>query len=257
VAERAADLAEAIREIREKQGHNAIMRGAAGQLAQRRAPAEDPLPPWWPGRLPTSQRVLEIAGPPSCGKLSLALLWLAAMRSRGLIAVVDTARTIFPPAFHAAGIDMERLVVVRPPSAREAVEAVSLLVGAAGFDAVLWPLERATRPNGITAASLSHLAARTSTRLVSLLHRSRSSDWGLPAADVRLAVTKHAWRMVDGELAGVELTVACERARGIQAPDWSFTLGTSEDMKITASGAVKAARSQVETGAEIAHATAS
>ena len=98
------------------------------------------LPPWWPGAEGYLRpNILELRGPASCGKLGVALLWLAAASRGGLVAVVDQAGTFYPPAAAASGLDLERLVVVRPPDRRAATEAVSMLLSSAGFDAVLWP----------------------------------------------------------------------------------------------------------------------
>lgn len=231
-------ITDVVREIRERHGHLAVSRGVPEQLAARRAATHESLPPWWPDRLSSGMRVVELAGPPSCGKLSLALLWLAALPDRGLIAVVDTGRAFYPPAAASAGIDLERLIVVRPPGPREAIEAVTLLAGCSGFDSILWPLDRRARPNGVVAMKLAHAAGRSQTRIMTLLERPARAEWtGLASVDVRLAVARHRWRWVDGELVGVEMTVRSDRARGIKANDWSFTLETHGATRIVESGA--------------------
>ena len=74
MSERSEALAQAVTAIREQYGHQAVARGVPAQLAARRVAASDPLPPWWPSRLSSGVRTVELAGPRSCGKLSLALL---------------------------------------------------------------------------------------------------------------------------------------------------------------------------------------
>jgi hypothetical protein len=81
-------LAQALADVRAKHGPHALAQGwtAGSRLARS---GGNLLPPWWPGQLPRVPRVVELAGPPSCGKLSLALAWLAALPTGGAVAVVD------------------------------------------------------------------------------------------------------------------------------------------------------------------------
>jgi hypothetical protein len=191
------------------------------------AQAARELPPWWPGAQGyVRPNILELSGPPSCGKLSLALLWLAAASRGGLVAVVDLAGEFYPPAAALCGLSLERLVVVRPPDQRGAGEAVSLLLSSAGFDAVLWPLEWRTRPYGLDSVRLSTLANRASTTLLALVTdnrrvapRSGSDDSArvFPSADARLRITAWEWLWRAGELAGVRPRVRAERLRGALA----------------------------------------
>ena len=237
---RAAAIAAVLGAVQERWGIHSLTRGYAGArgpgaLASRaaRAASASSLPPWWPGAegylRPT---VLELSGPASCGKLGLALLWLAAASRGGLVAVVDLAGTFYPPAAAAAGLDLDRLVVVRPPDRRGAAEAVSLLLSSAGFDAVLWPLEWRTRPFNLDSVRLTTLAARSSTTLLALVtdHRRITrpgaptgeaptvGQTGLfPGADLRLRVTGWEWTWRDGELAGARPRVRTERLRGAPA----------------------------------------
>src|SRR5688500_2448026 len=150
-------ISEVLGAVQERWGAYSLTRGYAGargsgnvaSLAARRA-ARPALPPWWPGAEGYLRpHILALRGPASCGKLGVALLWLAAASGGGLVAVVDQAGTFYPPAAAASGLDLERLVVVRPPDRRAATEAVSMLLSSAGFDAVLWPVEWKTRPTGL------------------------------------------------------------------------------------------------------------
>jgi hypothetical protein len=242
---REAAIAAVLGAVQERWGIHSLTRGYGGARGSgapaSRADSARPapsLPPWWPGAAgylrPT---VLELSGPASCGKLGLALLWLAAASRGGLVAVVDLAGTFYPPAAAASGLDLDRLVVVRPPDRRGAAEAVSLLLSSAGFDAVLWPLEWRTRPFNVDAVRLSTLAARSNTTLLALVtdhRRARSpgaagqdpgSDAVLPSADLRLRVTGWEWAWRDGELAGVRPRVRTERLRGAPAGQaWELRL---------------------------------
>ena len=129
--------------------------------------------------------VLELSGPASCGKLGLALLWLAAASRGGLVAVVDLAGTFYPPAAAASGPGSGPAGRRQAAGHRRgAAEAVSLLLSSAGFDAVLWPLEWRTRPFSLDSVRLSTLAARSNTTLLALVtdHR-RAGRAGAAAED--------------------------------------------------------------------------
>ncbi|MCC7367370.1 MAG: hypothetical protein IT306_03045 [Chloroflexi bacterium] len=241
--------------VQERWGSHSLTRGyngprASGMLALRaRHTAQPALPPWWPGAEGYLRpNLLELRGPDSCGKLGVALLWLAAASRGGLVAVVDQAGTFYPPAAAASGLDLARLVVVRPPDRREAVEAVSLLLASAGFDAVLWPLEWKTRPRGLDSVRLSTLAARSKTTLLALVtdrrrasgsrlaeHADSDADRLFPSADVRLRVTAWEWRWQDGELAGVSPRLRTERLRGAQ-PGQEWELRLEQHRAVDASG---------------------
>jgi hypothetical protein len=226
--------------VQERWGVHSLTRGytgtrGSGALASRagRAAAAPSLPPWWPNA-PGYLRpnILELSGPASCGKLGIALLWLAAASRGGLVAVVDGEGSFYPPAAAASGLDLARLVVVRPPDRRGAAEAVSLLVSSAGFDAVLWPVAWKERPKGLDSVRLSTLAARAQTTLLALVtdHRRVTAEGegkqaALPSADARLRVTGWEWIWRDGELAGVRPRVRTERLRGsMPGQEWELQL---------------------------------
>lgn len=241
--EREAAIAAVLGEVRERWGAHSLTRGYLGDRGARgsgiavshaarfRSPPLA-LPPWWPGAEGyVRPSVVELGGPLSCGKLGLALLWLAAAWRGGLITVVDLTGTFYPPSAAASGLALDRLVVVRPPDRRGAAEAVSLLLGSGGFDAVLWPLAWRARPSGLDAARLAALAGRAGTTLLALVtdgqRVARSEDGArlFPSADVRLRVTAHEWLWRDGELAGVRPRVRTERLRGAPAgQEWEFCL---------------------------------
>lgn len=73
-------------------------------------------------------RITELFGEVSSGKTTLVYALLAACTERDDIgAYVDPDKTLFAPAAHAAGIDLTRLIVVRPteaPTLRRAVDAI-------------------------------------------------------------------------------------------------------------------------------------
>jgi len=60
----------------------------------------------------------ELTGGPASGKTAVALALFAALGPEELAAYVDGRGELYPPAAAALGVDLARLLVVRPPSAR-------------------------------------------------------------------------------------------------------------------------------------------
>jgi hypothetical protein len=234
VATNPEGLREALAAVRGRWGVHSVVRLEDFRAARTASPAPaSARPPWWPtaGPAPASQ-LLELIGPASGGKLTLALLWLAALPSDGPLALVDAAGAVHPPAAAACGIDLRRLVVVRPPRPRDFLPAVLELTRSDGFDAVLASLDASTPISLAEAGQLRSFAASNQTAVLVLrpttpLHRppSRREQEGagtplahhreatLPLVDTRLHIEAHTWLWEDGELAGQRLRVRSERSR--------------------------------------------
>jgi hypothetical protein len=85
--------------------------------------------------------VSEIAGPPSSGRTSLAFALLARATAHGeVVAVVDAGDALDPPSAAAAGVDLSRLLWVRPPDVSAALRGTSHLLAARGFAALVLDL---------------------------------------------------------------------------------------------------------------------
>ena len=85
----------------------------------------------------------EIVGGLSSGRTALLHAWLAASTRAGEVAaVIDLPDGLDPPSLARAGADLERVLWVRPPSARIALKCTELIVGAGGFGLVALQLER-------------------------------------------------------------------------------------------------------------------
>ncbi len=60
--------------------------------------------------------LVELAGGPASGKTAVALSLVAALGEEDLFAWVDGRGELYPPAAAARGVDLGRLLVVRPPA---------------------------------------------------------------------------------------------------------------------------------------------
>jgi hypothetical protein len=165
----------------------------------------------------------ELTGGPASGKTALALSALAAaMGEEGLGAYVDGRGELYPPAAAALGLDLERLLVVRPGGVDGdpwgALWAAEALLGSGAFEAVVLDVP-AARPRRGTAleTTLQRLrAAAEKGGAVALWLRAPEEGTRVPAA-LRL------------ELVAVREGTEVRRAvaRGAQGGPAAATLGAS------------------------------
>jgi len=102
----------------------------------------------------------ELAGGPASGKTAIALALLAALPEGALSAWVDGRGELYPPAAAALGVDLRRLLVVRPTLGRAArsrldegsamagVWAGEALLGSGAFAVVVLDVPIARLPRG-------------------------------------------------------------------------------------------------------------
>ena len=276
--------------------------GATLPAAQRRV-ARGAQPAWWPLALPDGgvirPSVVEVLAPPGSGRLTLALAWLAAARPT-LAAFVTPADTPgqpshsqpstpfgqsaprstrpaqptlsggipFPPSVAQLGVDLERLILVRPP---RPLDAAAVLLRSEAFDVVVCALPPGTRVSTTFAGKLATLASRSGTTLFLLttprhvrrtvpprakrfvvpftvIHGAERAERagrvespeprppppGLLAAfaDYRLtiAASRPIWK--HSQVAGLKLTLRTERARG-SADDAAPGALTQETRELT------------------------
>ena len=180
-------LQDALAAVRTRWGVHSIVPLDAHR-ATRAAPDADASPLWWPtpGTAPAPQ-LLELSGPASSGKLTLALLWLTALPLDGPLAIVDVAGTVYPPAAAACGLDLRRLVVVRPTQRRDLLRVVLELTRSEGFDAVLATLDATASVSLAEAGQLRSFAAASQTSVLALCESASSTLSPWDRAGVRVS----------------------------------------------------------------------
>ncbi|HVH06914.1 MAG TPA: hypothetical protein VNE71_13035 [Myxococcota bacterium] len=118
-----------------------VQRGGLPELPERRCPTGlSGVDRLLGGGFPRGA-VSEIAGPPSSGRTSLAFALLARATACGeVVAMVDAGDAFDPPSAAAAGVDLARLLWVRPPDVAAALRSASHLLAARGFAALVLDL---------------------------------------------------------------------------------------------------------------------
>ena len=131
----AAALADAIARIESRYGTRAVVRGdvAQRQDGERRIAARTSLDLVTDGGIRAGEP-LAFVGPATSGKQALAFtVAAAAQREGGMAAWIDPSASFDPLAALRAGIDLDRLVVVRARSADEVLLAGSAVLRSEGF----------------------------------------------------------------------------------------------------------------------------
>ena len=128
-------LADAIARIESRYGTRVVVRGdvAERQEGERRIAAGTSLDRVTGGGIRAGEP-LAFIGPPTAGKLALALtVAAAAQREGGMAAWIDPSASFDPLAALRAGIDLDRLVVIRAADAAEVLLAGSAVLRSEGF----------------------------------------------------------------------------------------------------------------------------
>ncbi|UCE87329.1 MAG: hypothetical protein JSU66_06300 [Deltaproteobacteria bacterium] len=160
-------------------------------------------------------RLSEIAGPISSGRTSLTRMLLAhTTRSGAVVAVVDPGDAFDPVSAKQAGVDLGRVLWVRPPRLRAALRSTERLLQAGGFALILLDLARGSP--GASGPSPAHPPASPDERdvpLASWLRLARA------AAASRTALVVLATRRCTGTAAqlAIETEPAGSRFTGVPA----------------------------------------
>ena len=123
--------------------------------------------------------ITEIVGCMSSGKTALALSLVAQQTRTGqLAAFIDGTHQLYPPAAAAMGVELARLLVVKPPvvTHRNLVRAAEIIAQSRAFGLVVIDLPQAVAIDRVPARRLRTAAQRTSTAVVALATRSGSVD---------------------------------------------------------------------------------
>lgn len=175
----------------------------------------------------------EITGPLSSGRTSLAVaLAAAATRAGEVVAWIDPSDSLDPASLEAAGVDVERLLWVRPVRTADALRCAERLLVARGFALVVLDLHLAADPKDPALRAvrdaragawlrLTRCAAASATALVLLGREPALGSFAALAVDLRATRLRFAER--PAWLEGLEARIALGRHR-LRSPE-GFTEG--------------------------------
>jgi len=113
-------------------------------------------------------RVIEIYGPESSGKTTLALQIIAsAQRLGGVAAFVDAEHALDPQYARALGVDMESLLINQPDSGEQALDIVEALVRSSALDVIVIDSVAALTPRAEIEGEMGDQTVGLQARLMS------------------------------------------------------------------------------------------
>jgi hypothetical protein len=160
-------------------------------------------------------RVSEVVGPACCGRTSLALALLARVTAQGELAALVDRPDVFDAASAAsAGVDLERVLWVRPPGIGEALRSVEHVLQAGGFSLVLLDLAVEETTLRIPTSAWPRLRKATAAAAAALVLLTRHRLAGT-FADLALELEAATPRFESGPdwLAGLDGRVRLVRSR--------------------------------------------
>ncbi len=172
--------------------------------------------------------IATLEGPPSSGRMALAARLLAAATAGGLGAVVGTSA--FPPGLAAAGIRLERLLVISAPEPVGAARAADILLRSGVFTVIVIPALPSGRATGsATWARLASLAHRANVALIAIGVEASSELRYFATVRVETAIERVRWNGPSGHfgtLAGYDVR-ATVRKHKRAAPGGSALIACS------------------------------
>lgn len=130
------------------------------------------------GGLPKG-RIIEIYGPESSGKTTLALHAIAEVQKAGGVAAFVDAEHALDPAYSAAlGVDIENLLVAQPDTGESGLEIVDQLVRSAAVDIVVIDSVAALVPRAEIEGEMGDLQVGLQARLMSKALRKIAGNVG-------------------------------------------------------------------------------
>jgi hypothetical protein len=159
----------------------------------------------------------EIVGAASSGRVTVAGALLRAVTARrALAAWVDVPDAFDAPSAEAAGVDLARVLWIRPRAVRHALQATEHVLAADGFVLVVLDLDAACARRAVPASAWMRLARGAVRARAALVVLARADVAGTFAA-VRLETERRATRFEDVRpcrvFAGVTSTVHLRKCK--------------------------------------------
>ncbi len=129
-------------------------------------------------------RVVEIYGPESSGKTTLALHVVAeAQRNGGIAAFIDAEHAMDPTYSRALGVDVDELLISQPDTGEQALEIADMLVRSGALDVVVIDSVAALVPRAEIEGEMgdahvglqARLMSQALRKLTANLHRSKTT----------------------------------------------------------------------------------
>lgn len=122
-------------------------------------------------------RVVEIYGPESSGKTTLALHVVAeAQRNGGIAAFIDAEHALDPIYAKALGVDVDELLISQPDTGEQALEIVDILIRSGALDVVVIDSVAALVPRAEIEGEMGDIHVGLQARLMSQALRKLTAN---------------------------------------------------------------------------------
>ncbi|NCV09530.1 MAG: recombinase RecA, partial [Actinobacteria bacterium] len=178
-AERAKALEAALGQIDKQFGAGSVMRMGEKETMAIEAVSTGALPldiALGVGGVPRG-RVVEIFGPESSGKSTLAMHIVAeAQRNGGICAYVDAEHALDPVYAAAIGVDTDNLLISQPDTGEQALEIVDMLVRSSAVDVIVIDSVAALTPRAEIEGEMGDSHVGLQARLMSQALRKLTAN---------------------------------------------------------------------------------
>jgi recombination protein RecA len=178
-AERAKALEAALGQIDKQFGAGSVMRMGEKEAMSIEAISTGALPldiALGVGGVPRG-RVVEIFGPESSGKSTLAMHIVAeAQRNGGICAYVDAEHALDPVYAAAIGVDTDNLLISQPDTGEQALEIVDMLVRSSAIDVIVIDSVAALTPRAEIEGEMGDSHVGLQARLMSQALRKLTAN---------------------------------------------------------------------------------
>jgi recombination protein RecA len=124
-------------------------------------------------------RIIEVFGPESSGKTTLALHVAAeAQKAGGMAAIIDAEHAMSPVWAKKCGVDLEKLLVSQPESGEEALEITEMLVRSGAVDVIVVDSVAALIPRAEIEGEMGDAHVALQARLMSQALRKLTAAIG-------------------------------------------------------------------------------
>ena len=132
------------------------------------------------GGLPRG-RVVEIFGPESSGKSTLAMHVVAeAQRNGGICAYIDAEHAMDPIYAKAIGVDIDQLLISQPDTGEQALEITDMLIRSGALDVVVIDSVAALTPRAEIEGEMGDTHVGLQARLMSQALRKLTANLNRP-----------------------------------------------------------------------------
>jgi len=172
------NLEEAIAEIRQKFGEGSIMKLKEASVVNVDAISTSSISLdsiLGVGGIPRG-RVVEIYGPESSGKTTIALhICSEAQKKGGIAAFIDAEHALDPDYAKKIGVNIDELLISQPDSAEQALQIIETLASSEEIDVIVLDSVAALTPKAEIAGEMGELQIGLQARLMSAALRKLSS----------------------------------------------------------------------------------